>query len=53
MSYFATAQIAAADNRFSDAQSRCQKAVRYADEWSAEEDKKVIKPRCSSLTSPQ
>ena len=53
MSYFAAAQIAAADHRLSDSQSRCQKAVRYAGEWSGEEDKKVIEVRCSSLLGTQ
>jgi TonB family protein len=53
MSYFAAAQIAAADHRSPDSQSRCQKAVGYADEWSDEVDKKLIKSRCSSLLSAQ
>jgi TonB family protein len=51
LGFFALSQIALADGRTQDAQGSCRKAISYAEKWSDDGDKRVIKLRCESLVA--
>ena len=49
LSYFAAARIAAGRGQLSEAQSRCQKAVTFAERWPKQDQMNAVKPACDAL----